>query len=94
MGWQRLRRAGWALHRDGGVLAAGEFRRDPGHCAPAVYGGWGARLGAAAGGSIRACWVFMELGLVTPAWASACARMWGPRGGVWRWCFGTALRGF
>ena len=59
-----------------------------------IHGGLEARLGAAAGGSIKACWVFMELGVVTPAWASACARMWGPRGGVWRWCFGTALRGF
>ena len=42
-----------------------------------IYGGLEARLGAAAGGSIRACWVFLELGVVTPAWASACARMWG-----------------
>ena len=59
-----------------------------------IHGGLEARLGAAAGGSILACWVLMELGLVTLAWASACARMWGQRGGVWRWCFGIALRGF
>ena len=44
-----------------------------------IYGGLEARLVAAAGGSIRACWVFMELGVVTPAWAT------------W-WCVAVVLR--